>query len=543
MYRVMLCAAAVLVAAQPATADDNGTCSSGTGDEAIDACSRLLMFDPNSFAYDNRSRLYYNRGNAYYRKGDYYRAISDFDLAIRLDPKSAWAYNNRGEVYEAKNDLDHAIADFDQALKLNPSLQDARQGRQRVQALLAKQSNPGAQANAPTSTAIPVAQTTAPASTVPAPVALSGHAEKRVALVVGNAAYRHADKLDNPVNDAQAVREALEKLGFDVIYGENLDLKGLGRAIGQFAGRVEDADVAIVYFAGHGATFGDTPYVVPVDAEFSNLGEVPYELIAVETLIGELRRAKGVRIAILDACRDNAAERSLKRARGEGTRGLGPVKDPDGLILAYATQYLSTAADGGNGHSPFTAALLHNIATPGLDVKDVFFNVGHDVVTATAGRQRPEISVSIYERYALVPTPPGGTGVPPASRPAPRAAGADTEQSQQSCTTQLEAAPERYTARVIRLPSEQEVLARTMRVEGREQARISPAYRALRRVEAQALPPNGSPAFSTLAAIPEYMTVKVGDMVELVSRHRDPTLPCNFIPWTINRIIAHEGTR
>ncbi len=139
------------------------------------------------------------------------------------------------------------------------------------------------------------------------------HAEKRVALVVGNGAYRYADKLANPVNDARGVRDALAKLGFDVIFGEDLDQKALRRAIGQFADRVEGADVALVYFAGHGATFGDTPYVVPVDAEFSSVGQVPYELVPVETLIGELRQAKGVRIAILDACRDNAAERDCHR--------------------------------------------------------------------------------------------------------------------------------------------------------------------------------------------------------------------------------------
>src|SRR5262249_21009508 len=115
-----------------------------------------------------------------------------------------------------------------------------------------------------------------------------------------------------------------------------------------------------VYFSGHGATFGDVPYVVPVDAQFSSLGSVPYELIPVETLIGELRRAKGLRIAILDACRDDAAERELKRKAsrgGETTRGLARVRNPEGIILAYATQYLSTAADGDpNGNSPFTAA-------------------------------------------------------------------------------------------------------------------------------------------------------------------------------------------
>jgi uncharacterized caspase-like protein len=165
-------------------------------------------------------------------------------------------------------------------------------------------------------------------------------------------------------------------------------------------------------FAGHGATFRDVPYVVPVDAQFASLGQMPYVLVQAETLIGELRRAKGLRIAILDACRDNSAELKLKQLAtrgGEITRGLAPVRNPEGLILAYATQYLSTAADGDPaGDSPFTTALLHNIATPGLDVKDVFFKVGSEVIAATNGAQRPEISVSFYDSYALV-TPPGAS--------------------------------------------------------------------------------------------------------------------------------------
>jgi hypothetical protein len=183
--------------------------------------------------------------------------------------------------------------------------------------------------------------------------------------------------------------------------------------------------VALVFFAGHGATFGDVPYVVPVDAQFSSLGEMPYELVQVETLIGELRRAKGLRIAILDACRDNSAERELKqvaavRGGGEITRGLARVKNPEGLILAYATQYMSTAADGPpNGDSPFTTALLNNIATPGLDVKDLFFKVGRDVIASTMGRQRPEVSVSFYDPYALVPAGPGAAVTPPMVPPPP----------------------------------------------------------------------------------------------------------------------------
>jgi tetratricopeptide (TPR) repeat protein len=147
MYRVILCAAAALlvtIAVQPAKTDDKSACNTGhDADEVIAACSRRLTL------YPRDAVVYSNRGSAYTVKGDYDRAIADLDQAIRLDPKLARPYNNRGEAYEARNDPDHAIADFDQALKLNPAEDDARRGRERVQALLAKRSNNGAQTNAP----------------------------------------------------------------------------------------------------------------------------------------------------------------------------------------------------------------------------------------------------------------------------------------------------------------------------------------------------------------------------------------------------------
>lgn len=230
-------------------------------------------------------------------------------------------------------------------------------------------------------------------------------ADRRVALVIGNGTYLNIDKLANPLTDSRAVHSALGKLGFEIVYGENLAKRELERAIGKFAISAKDADVALVYYAGHGATFGDTPYLVPVDAHFTSLEEMPYELVPVEAMVGELRRAKGLRIAILDACRDNAAERSLKQTTargGEISRGLAPPKNPDGMIIAYATQYLSTAADGDpSGDSPFTAALLQYLPTPGMDVKTMFFKVGQEVITKTKGAQRPEIKVSFFEDYAL----------------------------------------------------------------------------------------------------------------------------------------------
>ena len=248
--------------------------------------------------------------------------------------------------------------------------------------------------------------------------AFPARADKRVALIIGNSAYEHADKLANPVRDSRNLRDVLQKIGFDeanIVYGEDLGKRDMERAIGRFAILARDADVALTYYAGHGATFGDTPYIVPVDARFETIDQMPYELEPLEAMVGELRKARGVRIAIVDACRDNTAERSLKRtdARGgEITRGLARLPDVDGLIVAYATQYLATAEDGPNGtDSPFTAALLKHLPTPGLDVKDLFFEVGREVLATTKGRQRREVKISFYEKYALVAPPPQEPGV------------------------------------------------------------------------------------------------------------------------------------
>jgi formylglycine-generating enzyme required for sulfatase activity len=160
-------------------------------------------------------------------------------------------------------------------------------------------------------------------------------------------------------------------------------------------------------------------------------------------MIGELRRAKGVRIAILDACRDNAAEQALKQSRGAPSRGLAPPKNPAGLIIAYATQHGATAADSGiSRNSPFTAALLHNIATPGLDVTDMFRKVGREVDAATGGRQRPEISISMYEQYALAPAVPAPAS-PAAAAPVPQPQVAMVDTPVQRNTAPLTAERER----------------------------------------------------------------------------------------------------
>ena len=263
-------------------------------------------------------------------------------------------------------------------------------------------------------------------------VAAPALADTRVALVIGNADYENVRDLSNPLNDARGMKAALEKVGFRVVYGENLGKRDMERAVGRFAKESQQADVALVYYSGHGSTFGEVPYAVPVDARYDSLEQVKHELVPIEEMIGELRRAKGVRLAILDACRDNEAEQQLKQSGGATrslgqTRGLGRIGNPDGLIIAYSTQHLTTALDGDPGrNSPFTGALLKHLPTPGLDVKAMLFKTAQDVVVATKGGQRPEVQVSLYQDYALIPASAPGGG-PPVATLAPAGPGEEAQ--------------------------------------------------------------------------------------------------------------------
>ena len=264
-------------------------------------------------------------------------------------------------------------------------------------------------------------------------------AETRVAMVVGNADYSEdrasnisgVPDLANTLNDARSVRDLLTGLGFRVVYGEDLTKREMERAMAQFAKLAGEAAIAVAYYSGHGSTFGDIPYLVPVDAHYEALEEIPYELIRTEDFIAELRRASGVGIALLDACRDNEAEQALKQRSTRGgalTRGLARVAAAEGLIIMYATQYLKTAADGtSGGNSPFTAALLSELPKPGIDVKQALFGVAEEVVRTSNGAQRPELSVSLFTPFQLVPgdaPPTGGGGAGGPASPADAGAGA-----------------------------------------------------------------------------------------------------------------------
>ena len=236
------------------------------------------------------------------------------------------------------------------------------------------------------------------------------HADKRVALVIGNGAYQHTPALINPRNDAEDIGKKLRGLGFATIVATDLDRAGMSKALDRFSRTVSGANIAIVYYSGHGMQFAGNNYLLPVDAQLQSADDVNrFRLLPLSDIFGVLQHAPGARIVILDACRNNPVEDDLKRRvasiRGGNrdaflTRGLSRV-EANGLIVAYATQANDVAADGTGNNSPFAKALLDNLATPNIDVRQMLFNVQDEVDRLTDGKQRPELSISLVGKFKL----------------------------------------------------------------------------------------------------------------------------------------------
>ena len=229
--------------------------------------------------------------------------------------------------------------------------------------------------------------------------------ERRVALVIGNSSYRNAPALPNTVNDARDMVVALRKVGFEVVDGIDLDKRGMDAVLSRFARLAQDADAAMFYFAGHGFQFNGENYLVPVEARIEDEVGVQYETTRLNDVVTALNFAKGVKIMVLDACRNNPFVNQL--ARRQATRGfsvgsgLAPVARAQGMVIAYATQANDVAADGAGRNSPFTAALVREIDQPGLEVAALFRRVQKSVYDATAGRQTPELSLSLLGDFYL----------------------------------------------------------------------------------------------------------------------------------------------
>ena len=246
-------------------------------------------------------------------------------------------------------------------------------------------------------------------------------AGKRVALIIGNSAYQNVPPLSNPTNDGAMMAATLKAAGFDIVDSRH-DLSAIEsrRALRDFSDAARDADIAVIYYAGHGMEVDGANYLVPVDAKLERDTDVYDEALSLERVLVAVEPAKQLRLVILDACRDNPFAKQMKRtvaARAIG-RGLAKIEPTSpNTLIAYSAKAGSTALDGDTKDSPFTIALAKHLTTPGLDVRRAFGFVRDDVLKSTGNRQEPFVYGSLGgEDVPLVPVP--ARAAPPAG-PAP----------------------------------------------------------------------------------------------------------------------------
>ena len=242
-------------------------------------------------------------------------------------------------------------------------------------------------------------------------------AAQRVALAIGNASYEHAPALANPLNDAADMDAALERLGFKVTRLENVDQASLRRGLQDFALAASASEVAVVFYAGHGIEVDQRNFLVPVDARLASDQDVEFEAVPLELVQRAVERASGLRLVILDACRENPFAVKMQRAGATRSigRGLARVEPSGETLIAYAAKEGTVAADGAGRHSPFSEALLAHLEEPGLEVGLMFRKVRDAVLASTGGRQEPFVYGSLSSRGVYLSGPPSPAGSPAAT--------------------------------------------------------------------------------------------------------------------------------
>jgi uncharacterized caspase-like protein len=234
-------------------------------------------------------------------------------------------------------------------------------------------------------------------------------AEKRVALVIGNAAYEHVPRLANPSNDAADMVAKLRALGFDVIEGIDLAKRDMEKSIRSFAEKLSGADVGLFYYAGHGLQVDQRNFLAPIDAELKSESDLDFEAVQLDLVLKQMVRNAHTSIVFLDACRDNPLAANLaqgSRSLAVG-RGLARVEAAASMMVVYSTEPEKVALDGTGRNSPFTEALLRHIDTEGEGISDMMIDVRNDVLKATSGKQRPFESASLTGQFFFKPAAAG----------------------------------------------------------------------------------------------------------------------------------------
>src|SRR3954462_6863066 len=265
----------------------------------------------------------------------------------------------------------------------------------------------------------------------------SAFADKRVAFVVGNGAYKNVATLPNPAVDAKSMATLLRNVGFEVVEGANLTRDKMTEKLLDFGKKAEGADIALFFYAGHGIAINGTNYLLPVDADIKSEMDVKLgNAINVDLTLDQTMSDAKVKLVFLDACRDNpfaAKIRSAATTRSTTVNtGLAEMKSGEGTLIAFATGPGQTALDGQEGaNSPFTKALLANIAQPGVEIQQAMTKVRAQVNEETNKGQLPwghtNLIGSVYLNGAPAAAPAGASAAPSAPAAVAAAPGTDVE--------------------------------------------------------------------------------------------------------------------
>ena len=400
---------------------------------------------------------YQNRGASKQALGDLDGALADINQAIRLNPAMASPLTNRAVIWRAKGDLDRAVTDTTEAIRLAkagaPVNVRTPPGSVLISAYIQRglayeakgdyvnakldytatlegqASDAGSNANQATAkvrlsllseaavpsprntTAAPV-QTGASNAASPPPAAPTTPAGKRVALVIGNGAYAHVKALPNPSNDARSIARSLRNIGFVVTEGIDLDRAAMQSMTRDFLREAARAQVAVVYYAGHGVQVDGRNYLVPIDVQFQAGSRMTDAMMDMDTIMAGLDDQVRTNILILDACRNNPmAPRVASAEPGRGVEAGSGLAAPTalgagstlgaGTLIAFATAPGQVALDGEGANSPFSGALSRHIGTPGLEVQQMLTRVRAEVVSATKSKQVPWSNSSLLGEVYL----------------------------------------------------------------------------------------------------------------------------------------------
>ncbi len=424
----------------------SGLAAQGRYKEVLgDADQSIKLYSESAGAHELRSR-------AYGVLGEYNKAIIDADTAVKINPKYALAFNERGWIrlrlqnFElARNDLNTAISldaknpesyrhlaeaelalgdlgkariNVEKALALKPDYVEAKQTLVDIAAAENKIRQTAVVAVVPQEKVAVVAEKVVPQTPVvvapppqkviaPTPIPPKPNVvQKRVALVIGNSAYADGMALLNPTNDANAMAASLKRLGFEVILATDATKTTMSDAMYRFAVLSDSANAALVFYAGHGMQVDGVNYLMPVDASLETRADLKHKFVSADEILDDLRSVKGMRMMVLDACRNNPLSRSIKlklaklTSRAVDNRdGLADMK-AEGVLIAFATQPNEVAADGDGADSPFTLALLKHLETPGIEIDTMFKRVRTTVSEMTDGVQLPQtVNSSTGEFY------------------------------------------------------------------------------------------------------------------------------------------------